>query len=120
MHQESDQHTEDRSMDREARLRTVTRGTSVKLIFSGALDLYSAGSMKEEVEDTISGDVTSLTVDLSRVCEMDSSGIGLVFLCKARMTERRGNFTIHGASPRIARLLNIVSPGVYRDRATPA
>ena len=55
-----------------------TRGTGVILSIAGELDLSTAPSLAQQVERALREEVSSLTLDLSNLTFMDSSGLRLL------------------------------------------
>ena len=54
------------------------RGRELRVVLSGELDHHNAAIIREEVDRELDGSVKLLTLDMSGITFMDSSGIGLV------------------------------------------
>ncbi len=57
--------------------RTEEEGES-RVVLSGELDHHNAAIIREEVDRELDGSVKLLTLDMSGITFMDSSGIGVV------------------------------------------
>lgn len=65
----------------------VTAGISHTVVFTGDLDLATAGTLREAIQEKRAGGLTELTLDLSDVGFMDSLGIGLLVATHNRLKE---------------------------------
>ena len=67
------------------------RGRELRVVLSGELDHHNAAIIREEVDRELDGSVKLLTLDMSGITFMDSSGIGVVLGRYRRMSESGGN-----------------------------
>ena len=81
---------------------------SATITLSGEIDHHGARAMMEQLEDAIARALPlRLTLDLSGVTFMDSSGIGLVMGRYRMMKTMDGELLVTGASPRVKRLMQM-------------
>ena len=73
------------------------RGRELRVVLSGELDHHNAAIIREEVDRELDGSVKLLTLDMSGITFMDSSGIGVVLGRYRRMSES-GKLRIGGMS----------------------
>lgn len=66
------------------------RGRELRVVLSGELDHHNAAIIREEVDRELDGSVKLLTLDMSGITFMDSSGIGVVLGRYRRMSESGG------------------------------
>ena len=62
------------------------RGRELRVVLSGELDHHNAAIIREEVDRELDGSVKLLTLDMSGITFMDSSGIGVVLGRYRRMS----------------------------------
>jgi anti-anti-sigma factor len=55
-----------------------TNGTELILLIAGELDLDTVGTVTQQVDQHLQATTTSLTLDLSELTFMDSSGLSLL------------------------------------------
>jgi len=63
------------------------RSGTERIVFEGALDLATAGTLREAIQERRSRGIRQLVVDLSRVGFVDSIGIGLLVTTHNRLDE---------------------------------
>jgi anti-sigma B factor antagonist len=85
-------------------LLSIERGTSIRL--AGELDMSTAAQL-DEVLGTAVEHGGAITIDLSELTFMDSTGIG-VFLRAAVSLRGRGCLILHGEQDRVRRVLDLV------------
>jgi anti-anti-sigma factor len=61
-----------------------TNGTEVILLIAGELDLDTVGTVTQQVDQYVRATTTSLTLDLSELTFMDSSGLSLLIALSHR------------------------------------
>ena len=71
------------------------RGRELRVVLSGELDHHNAAIIREEVDRELDG---SVTLDMSGITFMDSSGIGVVLGRYRRMSESGGKLRMGGMS----------------------
>jgi anti-anti-sigma factor len=77
-----------------------------KIVFDGALDLATAGGLRDEIQERRSRGIRRLVVDLSRVGFVDSIGIGLLVTTHNRLEEEGGTMRLI-APRRVQELLRL-------------
>ena len=85
-------------------LLSIEQGRSIRL--AGELDMSTAAQM-DEVLGTAVEHGGAITIDLSELTFMDSTGIG-VFLRAAVSLRGRGCLILHGEQDRVRRVLDLV------------
>lgn len=79
---------------------------------SGDIDHHTAAALREEIDDCVhTCRPRRLTIDLSRVSFMDSSGIGLIMGRYRLMSEYGGKVAVTGASPINLRMIKLAGLG---------
>ena len=73
------------------------RGRELRVVLSGELD-HNAAIIREEIDRELDGSVKLLTLDMSGITFMDSSGIGVVLGRYRRMSESGGKLRMGGMS----------------------
>lgn len=74
------------------------RGRELRVVLSGELDHHNAAIIREEIDRELDGSVKLLTLDMSGITFMDSSGIGVVLGRYRRMSESGGKLRMGGMS----------------------
>jgi anti-sigma B factor antagonist len=77
------------------------------LTVAGELDATSAAVFDEAVEAALEGGARLMTLDLSDVSFLDSSGLRSVVHASHRMTERGGRLAVAGLSGAAQRVLEL-------------
>jgi anti-anti-sigma factor len=77
-----------------------------RIVFDGALDLASAGGLRDEIQERRSRGIRRLVVDLSRVGFVDSIGISLLVTTHNRLMEEGGTMRLI-APRRVQELLRL-------------
>ena len=78
----------------------------VSIQLSGEIDHHGARSMMGQLEDAIAARMpTQLTLDLSGVTFMDSSGIAVLLRAYRRMAELGGALTVANVPPQALKVL---------------
>lgn len=87
-------------------------GSHILAVLSGELDHHSAARTRQQLDDALFAvNGAELTLDMSGVTFMDSSGLGVVLGRYRVVTERGGSMYIGGASRTAERILRMA--GVY-------
>lgn len=92
-------------------LAKMKEGACVTVKLSGELDHHNAAITRERLDKLISNGAMELTLDMSEVTFMDSSGIGVILGRYRRMKERGGKLVISGCSGNAQRILKMA--GVF-------
>ncbi|PKR82532.1 anti-sigma factor antagonist [Heyndrickxia camelliae] len=79
----------------------------VKIKISGEIDAYSAPKLKESLQPFENKKLIHLTVNLSEVTYMDSTGLGVFVGLFKMLRANEGNLKLTGLSPRLKRLFEI-------------
>ncbi|MEW5952897.1 MAG: anti-sigma F factor antagonist [Bacillota bacterium] len=90
-----------------------TRGDTLVVVLEGELDLRVADELRKKLEESLSDlPVRHLVVDLSRVCFVDSSGLGVLLGRYRRVAAAGGKVALTGAQPQVRRVLEL--SGLFR------
>ena len=81
------------------------RGRELRVVLSGELDHHNAAIIREEVDRELDGSVKLLTLDMSGITFMDSSGIAVLLRLWQRMEELAGTIQVTGLPDQPARVL---------------
>ena len=74
----------------------------------GELDHHAAADLRQKIDAvTLSCRPRLLTIDLSRLAFMDSSGIGLIMGRHRLMTSLEGQLRLAGVHPRMERMIRL-------------
>ena len=88
------------------------RGRELRVVLSGELDHHNAAIIREEIDRELDGSVKLLTLDMSGITFMDSSGIGLI-IGRYKLLERRGgSVAVINADARVDRIFEM--SGLYQ------
>lgn len=74
---------------------------------SGEIDVTSAAVLRDALEALIADGRRRLTLDLSEVTFMDSTGLGIVVGRLKRLSRHGGTMTVAAAHPRVLRVFSI-------------
>ena len=96
-----------------ARVAFSSEGSELVARIYGEIDHHAARRLREQIDTEVFRRLPgSLTLDLSAVGFMDSSGLGLILGRLNLMTERKGVLRLSGLNPPVARILSLA--GVER------
>ena len=92
---------------------TITgRDSGLTIALSGEIDHHAARDMMAQLDEAIAERLPSrLTLDLSGVTFMDSSGIALILRAQQRMQLLEGTLLVRGTPPQARRVLNAAGIG---------
>ena len=95
-----------------AQLKTECSGGVLTVYISGEIDHHTSKELRNKIDASL-GELSpdKLTIDLSGVTFMDSSGLGVVLGRYKLLKERGGSMRIRGASRPVGRILKMA--GVY-------
>jgi anti-sigma B factor antagonist len=79
------------------------------LTLSGAVDLTSAGAIREPFQALLGQGVKRVVLDLSAVKYLDSTGLGLLVQLQRRMRDASGDLCIVVTSQRLRRIFNLTA-----------
>ena len=79
----------------------------VVVMISGEIDVYTAPKLKETLFQIVENGAEEITVDLSDVTYMDSTGLGVFVGTFKMVCSRKGKFELVGLSKRMRRLFDI-------------
>jgi stage II sporulation protein AA (anti-sigma F factor antagonist) len=89
-------------------LRTVTAGKTLTVFLDGDIDHHTARLIRSRIDTKVYIQrPDELILDLSRVCFMDSSGLGLILGRYAKAVELGIAFKVANPSPQIRRILDL-------------
>lgn len=89
-------------------IRCTGEGRTLQAALSGEVDHHRARALMEELDQLIDSTAPrSLTLDLSEVTFMDSSGIAVVVRAKLRMDDLGGRVRVRSAPPQARRVLSM-------------
>lgn len=83
------------------------KGNRVDVSIAGEIDAYTAPKLKETLVPLAEQDQVVLTVDLTNVTYMDSTGLGVFVGVFKQVRARGGEFSLVGLSDRLKRLFDI-------------
>ena len=90
---------------------------SVKAALQGELDHQSAARVRQELDELIADEgITTLTLDVSGLTFMDSSGIGVILGRYRLMQKRGGRVRLVGGNPRVDRILEVAGINTIVER----
>ena len=96
-----------------ARVAFSSDGSELVARISGEIDHHAARRLREQIDMEVFRRLPGvLTLDLSAVGFMDSSGLGLILGRLNLMTGRKGVLRLSGLNPPVARILSLA--GVER------
>ncbi len=78
---------------------------------SGEIDAYTAPELKENLQPSTEMENPNITVDLSDVSYMDSTGLGVFVWLFKTAKSKDGQLTLTGLSERLQRLFDITGLG---------
>lgn len=85
-----------------------TRGNTLVVVLEGELDLKVANRLRHQMEQSLDDlPVRHLVLDLSRVCFIDSSGLGVILGRYKRVAAAGGKVALTGAQPQVRRILEL-------------
>jgi anti-anti-sigma factor len=87
--------------------RQVKKHTVIEL--KGALDIYSAPSLKKDLHKMIDEGATSLAIDMVNIKLLDSSGIALLANLQKRLKSEDGHFYLLNIQPDVMVILKLSS-----------
>lgn len=88
-------------------LANKRKGSSLTVMLSGELDHHNAADIRQTLDSMLDGSVRELTLDMSGVTFMDSSGIGIVLGRYRRMQERDGRLYLSGLGGSAEKILRM-------------
>jgi anti-sigma B factor antagonist len=89
------------------------------LTVHGEVDVYSAPSLKEQIDASLTGSAPTVVVDLSEVEFMDSTGLGALVSARTAAVEADGRLPLVCNRERILRLFQITGlDGVFEIHPT--
>ena len=88
------------------------RGRELRVVLSGELDHHNAAIIREEVDRELDGSVKLLTLDMSGITFMDSSGIGVVLGRYKTLSRRGGTVAVRQPTPHVNQIFRM--SGLYQ------
>lgn len=91
------------------RMKVDKKGQACILRYSGELTLEVIDSLKDQVEEYLSGsECMAVVMDLSKTVFLDSSGIGFLVHINNRKTSKNKEFYLLAPSPQVRKTLSLV------------
>jgi anti-anti-sigma factor len=88
----------------------VTRGPGSAVVgVTGEIDLSSVGALNACLRKCIDEGCTDITLDMSGITFMDSSGIASLLKTKQHLDEASGNLTLSNPSQSVRKLLDLTA-----------
>ena len=84
----------------------VDRGWTV-LAVQGEVDILTAPSLRERIEDASSSETPMLLIDLTSVSFLDSSGLGVLVSALKRVKERGGRLALAASTRPVLHVLSL-------------
>lgn len=98
-----------------------TRGEGKVLSVTGDVDLFTAPHLRQAITEMLEEGAKLITVDLSRVGFLDSTGLGVLVGSLKRVREEGGELVLVGPQAPVARVLSVTGLdkvfSVYTDVA---
>ncbi len=92
----------------DAPLRTVSSGKTLTVFLEGDIDHHTARQIRSRIDTKVYIQrPDELILDLSRVCFMDSSGLGLILGRYAKAVELGIAFKVANPAPGVRRILDL-------------
>ena len=89
-------------------LRSITSGRSLTIYLEGDIDHHSARRIRSRIDTKVFIQrPDEVILDLSRVCFMDSSGLGLILGRYAKAVEMGISFKVANPNPDVRRILDL-------------
>jgi len=76
---------------------------------TGELDVATSPRLRRRLDDAVDAGARDVSVDLSLVGFMDSSGLGALMAVHHRLQESGGGIAIVGAAPSVRKILEITA-----------
>jgi len=86
--------------------------TSIPLVLEGALTIYRAQELKEQLLSALQGN-PELRLDLSQVTEMDSSGLQVLYLAKREAARANHALRIVAHSDAVREVIDLSNLNAY-------
>lgn len=91
------------------RMKVEKKGQACILRYSGELTLEVIDSLKDQIEEYLSGsECMALVMDLSKTVFLDSSGIGFLVHINNRKISKNKEFYLLAPSPQVRKTLSLV------------
>jgi len=88
-------------------VESVSSDARDALVLSGELDLASAWALTESVERLAAGSARALSIDLSALTFMDSTGLRAVLLARAACIDSGREFSLKPGPPAVQRIFEL-------------
>lgn len=80
-------------------------GSHATVSFDGKIYAHDAGIVRDELLEAIERGVTDISMDLSRLDYIDSSGLGVLVTVHKRTLDKNGRLTLKGVQGMAAEIL---------------
>lgn len=81
---------------------------TVLVSVEGEVDVSNAGQLREELDRTLAGDAKAVTIDLSQVPYIDSTGIGVLVGAAHKAKDKGVGLTVANPQSNVARVLSLL------------
>jgi len=84
-------------------------GDALIVVVEGELDLFTAGTFREKVENELSSHrkLRNLIISMNGVNFVDSSGLGVILGRYKRISQHGGKMAIVGVKPRVRKIFHL-------------
>lgn len=89
------------------KIRTRRENESITIEVNGRIDVYTASAVGEAIQSAIADGALRVTLDLTSVTIVDSSGLGTLVGNAQTLNSLGGSISIVGMRPRFKRVLEI-------------
>lgn len=84
---------------------------AVSVRVEGEVDVSNASELRDELDAALASDAKSVTVDLSQVPYIDSTGIGVLVGTAHRAKDKGADFVVARPQHNVARVLGLLGVG---------
>ncbi|MGN9790128.1 STAS domain-containing protein [Streptomyces sp. OZ13] len=91
------------------------RGSHATITLAGELDLETAHSVREVIEDSLGDGVRTVDIDLTLLTFCDVSGLNAFLVASRLITTVGGTLCLRHPSPMLTRLLDLTATGFLLD-----
>jgi anti-sigma B factor antagonist len=100
------------------RIRTRRENDNFSIEVTGRIDVYTASAVGEAIQSAIADGALRITLDLTSVSVVDSSGLGTLVGNAQTLRSMGGRISIVGMRPRLKKVLEITGLCRYFDTDT--
>ena len=89
------------------KIRTRRENDEINIEIAGRIDVYTASAVGEAIQSAIADGASYITLDLTSVSIVDSSGLGTLVGNAQTINSLGGSISLVGMRPRLRRVLEI-------------